>query len=251
MKPVTTQTPAGASPDNDWRPGRMTSIARTTLRAGLLAALAAAVLFATLLAGAGTEPAAASHLKQKCFPSGSKTVYKTSEGRFYTRTVKPYFGGTKALFACSYRYGRSYRLWEGDYTDPYSYGLFRISGHFAGYVVDPGCPADDGCGVGRRVTSLNLRTGADRAYWGTTLEDVQGERAHDLVLRRNGSIASIASGTEFGDETPPSVIQVRALDASGVRTLDEGPGISLRSLELGGTTVSWVKDGVRKSATLR
>ena len=65
------------------------------------------------------------------------------------------------------------------------------------------------------------------------------------------SIASIASGTEFGDETPPSATQVRALDAGGIRTLDEGPGLSLRSLELDGTTVSWVKDGVRKSATLR
>lgn len=101
------------------------------------------------------------------------------------------------------------------------------------------------------MTSLNLRTGADRAYSGTTLEDVWDERAHDLVLRRNGSIASIATGTEFGDEPPPSAIQVRALDAGGIRLLDEGPGISLRSLELDGTTVSWVKDGVRKSATLR
>lgn len=239
MKPATAQAPAGASQRTDG----VISIARTTLRYGLLAALAAAALLVTLLGGVGTEPAAASHLKQKCFPSGSKTVYRTSEGRFYTRTVKPYFGGTKALFACSYRYGRSYRLWEGDYTDPDSYERFRISGHFAGYTVDPGCPADDGC-IGRRVTSLNLRTGVDRAYFA-------GEDVHDLVVRRNGSIASIDTASRYDDETRPSVIRVRALDASGVRTLDEGPGISLRSLELVGTTVSWVKDGVRKSATLR
>lgn len=78
------------------------------------AAVAATVLVVALLAGAGTEPAAASHLKQKCFPRGSKTVYKTSEGRFYTRTTRAPFGGSyKALYACSYRYGRSYRLWEG------------------------------------------------------------------------------------------------------------------------------------------
>jgi hypothetical protein len=228
----------------------MSSIAQTTLRSGLLAALAAAALFATLLAGVGTEPAAASHLKQKCFPSGSKTVYRTSEGRFYTRTVKPYFGGTKALFACSYRYGRSYRLWEGDFTEPDSYTRFRISGHFAGYVVDPGCANDPDCGVRPRVTSLNLRTGVVRAYYSATV-DYGLEKVHDLVLRRNGSITSIATGTEFNDETPPSAIQVRALDAAGLRILDEGPGISLRSLELVSTTVSWVKDGVRKSATLR
>ncbi|MCA1699515.1 MAG: hypothetical protein LC790_11710, partial [Actinobacteria bacterium] len=180
------------------------------------------------------------------------TVYRTSEGRFYTRTVKDQFGGYKALFACSYRYGRSYRLRE-DVPGGDKYELFRISGHFAGYVLYYGCGGCDSVRV--EVWSLNLRTGGDRHYEGTTLpnpdEIRMNERAHDLVLRRNGSIASIATGAEYGSQTPPSAIQVRALDASGIRTLDEGAGISLRSLELDGSTVSWVKDGVRESATLR
>ncbi len=94
-------------------------------------------------------------------------------------------------------------------------------------------------------------TGVDRAYDGTTLPDGGLEDVHDLVLRRNGSIASIAPASRYEDETRPSAIQVRALDAGGVLILDEGRGISLRSLELDGTTVSWVKDGVRQSATLR
>ncbi len=249
MKPITTQTLAGTSHDND---RRTTSIAQTVLRLGLGAALGAALVLALLIAGVGTEPAAASHLKQKCFPKGSKTVYRTSEGRFYTRMVRQRVGPGRieAFYGCSYRYGRSYRLREGEPPGAESYGLFRISGHFAGYVhYGVACEACDAARA--EVTSLNLRTGADRAYFGTTLPDWPDERAHDLVLRRNGSIASIASGAEFGGGTPHSATQVRALDASGVRTLDEGSGISLRSLELDGTTVSWVKDGVRNSATLR
>ncbi len=248
MKPVTNQTPAGTSRDNEGGP--MTSNARTLLRPWLLAVLAAAVLLATLLGGAGTEPASASHLKKKCFPRGSKTVYKTSEGRFYTRMVRQRVGPGhyEVFYACSYRYGRSYRLTEGEPPGAERYQLFRISGHFAGYVhYGVACEACDSARA--TVTSLNLRTGRDRSYFGTTLPDWPDERAHDLVLRRNGSIASIATGTEYDHGT--SAIQVRALDAGGRRVLDEGDGISLRSLELNGTTVSWVKDGVRKSATVR
>lgn len=219
-------------------------------RSVLIAALAVCVLVA-VLGGTVTEPAAASHLRDKCFPSGSTTVYQTAEGRFYTRRVEPYFGGDRAVFACSYRYGRSYRLWEGDFSDPSSYSLFRITGHFAGYVVDPGCPVDDPCGVKPRITSLNLRTGEDRAYTGTTLSDAFEEDVHDLVLRGNGSIASIATASRMGDDTPPSAIQVRALGANGLRMLDRGRGIGLRSLELNDATVSWLKYGVRRSATLR
>ena len=130
--------------------------------------------------------------------------------------------------------------------------MFRISGHFAGYVVDPGCPADDPCGVKPRITSLNLRTDDDRAYNGTTFPTALREDVYDLVLRRNGSIASIATASRTEEATPPATIQVRALDSTGLRTLDEAPrGIGRRSLELDDSIVSWLKDGVRKRATLR
>ena len=74
------------------------------------------------------------------------------------------------------------------------------------------------------------------------------ERVTDLELRENGSVAVIAVLSR-SDQFAPGQLQVWAFDAHGPRRLDEG-NIDATSLELSGSTLTWIKDGVQVSAVL-
>jgi hypothetical protein len=65
----------------------------------------------------------------------------------------------------------------------------------------------------------------------------------DLELKENGSVAVIGSPLSGGG------FEVWGYDSLGVRLLDSG-NVSKESLELAGSTLSWVKDGAPRSAEL-
>jgi hypothetical protein len=68
----------------------------------------------------------------------------------------------------------------------------------------------------------------------------------DMVLRESGSVAWIARPAQYFGLREPAVW---ADDGQVSRLLDSG-NIELESLELNGSTLTWVKDGASQSATL-
>jgi hypothetical protein len=88
-----------------------------------------------------------------------------------------------------------------------------------------------------------------------------GSRPAALALKANGSLAwtldRIAMDSHgfpvgYGDNEPPVVVawEVWALDTSGPRLLDSGPKLVLDSLELHDSSLTWIDDGVTRTATL-
>ena len=68
----------------------------------------------------------------------------------------------------------------------------------------------------------------------------------DLELKDNASVAWIARAAPYASDRNPSPW---AYDNAGKRRLDTG-AIELTSLELSGSTLTWVKEGLPRSATL-
>jgi hypothetical protein len=110
--------------------------------------------------------------------------------------------------------------------------LFRLAGPYVAYDTQ-----QYDCNCGSTVTVRDLSTGgftrslARRYLW-------------DLRLRGNGSVAWIENPGYTGSPN-----DVWVADTHGLRQLDSG-NISRRSLALSDSTVTWVKDGVVRSATL-
>ena len=86
-------------------------------------------------------------------------------------------------------------------------------------------------------------------------------RVGDLELKANGSVAWTLDRLavspnglpiDNGSGEPPAALawEVWALDSHGQRVLDSGPNLDLHSLELNGSTLTWIKDGTTRSATL-
>ena len=88
-----------------------------------------------------------------------------------------------------------------------------------------------------------------------------GSRLADLELKGNGSVAwtldRVAMGPDgfpigYGTGQPPEAVawEVWALDSHGHRLLDSGPNLDLHSLELNGSTLTWINDGTARTASL-
>ena len=95
-------------------------------------------------------------------------------------------------------------------------------------------------------TGLRLRAiGRAQLYSDSHQED--NAEVGDLALKDNGSVAWIADASGAGGTRR---VEVWAADTGGRRRLDSGPGIARDSLNLRGSTLSWIKDGVVRSAGL-
>jgi len=126
--------------------------------------------------------------------------------------------------------------------------LFRLAGPYVAYV-SIGCSA--ACGYGVVVT--DLRSGAD-----FRVAPTDGP-VSDLVVTAEGTAAFIAGGP-----APGSPFEVRVVEPTirsclpppsstcwnSTRLLDSGPGIDTASLSLEGATLSWINDGVTRTAPL-
>ena len=95
---------------------------------------------------------------------------------------------------------------------------------------------------------LDLRNGKLVRSASSTDSGLPGntDRLTDLVLKSNGSLAWIVDiGSSVGSNR-----QVIAVDSSGRRLLDSGGDIDPESLTLRGSTLTWTKSGVSRSASL-
>ncbi|MFL5868333.1 MAG: hypothetical protein ACJ766_14635 [Thermoleophilaceae bacterium] len=165
------------------------------------------------------------------------TLLWTPEARAFHRIVPTgdvEVPTTPVAYGCLFSRDRAVRLDE-DFDPDSDLRLFRLAGPYVGYVQDF-CPM----GCGWNVYVVDLRNGKKLTI-NIGSEGYKGGPATDLVLAPSGSVAWIL------DATPN---QVEAQDLSGRRVLDSGEGIALKSLELHGSTLTWVNSGVVRSATL-
>jgi hypothetical protein len=80
----------------------------------------------------------------------------------------------------------------------------------------------------------------------------EGLSIGSIVLKDNGSVAWIGTGRVYDPATSQNVqiVSVAKSDKGGTKELDRGDGIDQSSLRLEGSTLTWVKDGEPRSATL-
>jgi hypothetical protein len=185
-----------------------------------------------------------------CRSQRAKTLVEGPTGRVFEQ-YKP--NGPRQwiphVFACLFATNKRYHLglnWDETRLD-----VFRLAGPFVGYSpID--CGPQGPCFGSIRVK--DLRTGervvdepppsGDQCYrpgFSSSPSEVQG-----LVLKDNGSVAWIVRVYDG-----QGYREVCAFDSSGRRQLDLGNGIDTKSLKLSDSTITWVKDGTVRSATLQ
>jgi hypothetical protein len=173
-----------------------------------------------------------------CRSQPAWTLVQGKRGRVFTqwRFVRG-DGFFPYVFACLFDANLRIPLgWDWD-TDTVE--LPTLSEPFVAYVLGTHCCL-------RRITVRDLRDGTvvhrtDNA----SSESGADLEVRSLVLSNLGSVAWIVVRSYPGRR-----IEVWALDSSGLRMLDSGRQIAPRSLRLNGSTLSWVKRGVVRSATL-
>jgi hypothetical protein len=165
---------------------------------------------------------------------GARTLLWTPEARVFHRirpSGDPFVPDTPVAYGCLFARARAVLLDE-DFDPDSDLRLFRLAGPYVAYALD-GCPM----GCGWTVNVVDLRNG--KKHWiNIGSEGYAGGPATDLVLAPSGSIAWIVAARPD---------QVAIQDASGRRVLDSGERIT--SLELHGSTLTWVNGGTVRSET--
>jgi hypothetical protein len=136
----------------------------------------------------------------------------------------------------------------GQNYDDVTVELPRLAGTLLAYVA--GETAIGGAFADIRILDMGDAT-AGRTVDATPGPPDHGtSRVHDLVLKLNGSISWMVGRGSYDPGFPSFQQQLWALDSTGQRMLDSGPSLELRSLELSGSTLTWVNDGIVRSAAL-
>jgi hypothetical protein len=152
--------------------------------------------------------------------------------------------GYEYAVACLYSVDKPVTLGLDIDGDP-DVGLYRLAGRYVAYR-ESSCEGLGGCLSD--VFVRDLRTGK-KVFEGP--QGVPFDNVSDLALKDTGAVAWIAQ-PEGGDGVSPPGAQTTlwASDRQGFRVLDSGDGIGLRSLELSDSTLTWIKDGMPRTATL-
>ena len=121
----------------------------------------------------------------------------------------------------------------------------RISGHFVSYVTETTYPAGADSDFALEVAdALRMKT------W--TVTGAQNcSPAEDWVINGRGSVAWIAERECHEGRFEVWRCLQRTCDDDAVERLDRGRGIAPRSLRRRGDRVTWVRSGVRRSASFR
>jgi hypothetical protein len=199
------------------------------MRARRLIPILVAALAVLLLPAAAAEAKAKPKLK-RCTARGDTTWNRTTAARVYEVG-----GDDHTLYGCMYDTGKRRLLTSwfncdcsmGDDSPPTTW----LTGRFVAlrYVSCPpaGIPAvPPTCAGSFKV--IDIRTGK-------TTHAVD-DAPSDLVLKRNGSVAYVIGS------------RVVRVDVSGVKVVDEGPGIEPDSLAANGRLLYWTRGGVARSA---
>ena len=179
---------------------------------------------------------------RNCGTHKAHTVLRTATGRvFWQAQWDDNDGWMTIAYACLFSANKRVRLHQ-DEDDDSDLSLFRLAGPYVAYAWHP---CAEGC-QGEDVEVKDLRDGRVARHAGYGAGGHDGA-VSDLELKPNASVGVIALGDPYA---PRLVPEVWAYDTLGARPLDRG-NISRSSLELNGSTLSWLKDGFPHSAALR
>jgi hypothetical protein len=171
-----------------------------------------------------------------CRSHKAQTLLQAPTGRVF-RELRWRPGWVHLAYACLFSTNHLVELGTdeeggGPGGDQPDLGTFRLVGPYLAYT-----DTSNDCDCADDVLVKDLRSGRGR-------KRLAEHSVTDLELKDNGSVAWIAISALAPVES------VWADDAIGLRRLDSGK-ISKRSLTLSGSTLTWTKDGMMRSATLQ
>lgn len=216
--------------------------------------MACGLLLAISFAGAAEGIGVSS---SKCRPVGSKTLIRDAHTRIYTLPTR----GQEAerspesvrVFGCLLGPGRSFLLgttvagFRNGSAGQINTETIAVAAPFAAYSTSS-------VGIDFNVASVkvrNLRTGA--AYTvhypvpAFTVEQVSS--ISDIVVTPSGTVGWIGEGRFVAGGAPDAAVGLAGLGQSAT-ILEEGPGIDPKSLQLEGSRLTWLNEGVLHSAEM-
>ena len=174
-----------------------------------------------------------------CASQPGKTVLSSSEARVFEQRRVFYWAFLPYVYGCMHASDKRFAFGFDGFDES---GIGQQLDHFrlAGPYVAYGCGGNwiracDG------VRVVDLRDGVLRLPQMPSLDWWPS----DIELKDNGSVAWIVS-----EQQPEGSRHVGVLDTAGQRLLDSGTGIEPDSLTLTGSTLSWLRNGEVRSATL-
>jgi len=181
-----------------------------------------------------------------CRSQRAQTDFQNDEGRAFEQLRYDADNVEFLPFAYACLFSTNKRVALGPNGESTELTLPRVAGPYAAFAVAD-CPGANcystvevrNLRTGRRVRNLQATTNSPGAPGDTT-------HVRDLELKPNGSLGWLVQLSNYTAQT----VEVVAVDAGGRRLLDSGPDVDPESLTLDGSTLSWTKGGLTKSATL-
>ena len=184
--------------------------------------------------------------QDRCAFKGAKTLQQTSKLRLY-RISATNEDQLDRFYVCVRANGRRFRADDRRATDVTMLkATLTSAGSFAAYAYTYYRNEDV---AGLRVVVLNLKTGKQRIHLENP-DEFSLPRVPSLVLRSTGGAAWIFEQKPISTSEGQRKREVHTARTGSIRTLDTGLDIDAASLRLEGSTVSWIKAGMRKTAPL-
>jgi hypothetical protein len=181
-----------------------------------------------------------------CRSQRAGTLLRTDTGRVFQQLVIDEFTSfVTHVYACLYAIPHR-RVDLGRNYDDERVEVPRLAGTLLAY-------SGVGCGLAGCQATISvgdLRSGGVVQKISPVQDPVAGPNlVWDLALKENGSLAWIVAYGRWGD---PDFLahEVRALDSQGARLLDSGPDVNVKSLDLDGSTLTWINGSTTRTATL-
>ena len=201
------------------------------------------VLVALAVAVAMLAPATSQARKRHrtCYPKHTKTLVASAQARVFQTRKK--VEEAHVTYGCLLSRKHPYKFSLPDF--PTGFDPIVLAGRYVAYGDYSDCAASF-CDPNSIVVQ-NLRNGHVRFVDGPGLRIAT---VYGLVLKRNGSVAWIASTFDQFGSLLPGVQVVKVEHGGSPVVLASGRGIATDSLALGGSTLYWTDGGVPHSAPL-
>lgn len=180
-----------------------------------------------------------------CRTQRATNIARGPTGRVFEQDRYVRDGFFPHVYACLYETNKRFRLgqnYDDEVVDPVD-----LAGPYVGYYNGSIDVRD--LRSGRLLRSVDAGAVGCGCAFGS---NVYAGAIAGLQVKENGSVGWIVQERRCqchpGVELTPA--RVYAVDTAGRRLLDAGPGVQADSLKLSGSTLTWIRDGALRSATL-
>jgi hypothetical protein len=187
--------------------------------------------------------------ERPCRPRGSSTLAETRTARIFTLQVgQGDYDSAEFTEGCVFSVrGHIQLAWavgflDSNMAEPETLTSYKLAGPFAGFVKESPGPAD----YTRTLDVTDLRTG--RLLWSVSADFGISDFEVQTQTGALAWIGAVVDGPGASGSQPLPVVS--RVNSSGIAELDRGTGIDVRSLRLRGSMLTWIHDGITKSATL-